>query len=1410
MVLIYRRFIAFSTCCFRFIIVALFLFFMLTRAVFATVNNFNHLTIRDGLSQSTVNAIFQDKSGFLWIGTVDGLNRYDGYTFTKYLTSRSKANSLLYPQITSITEDHLGHLWVGTSEGVTILEPDKEEFKRISSSEGNNKVQQKCVNVLFKDISNCMWVGGTSGIGKFQYLTSKNKADSLVQVSLAMGENSILTENIVGVGANNAESLWILTADSLGIVANNGESKELPLGLCFPPNGTTATCILWSDSSIYLGCKNGLFYFDLKNPSGAWQEKLFEGKSFEKLSFIKKDLEGNIWVGTSADGVYVYDLISSSIRNYRHNVLIERSLNNNNTNSMAVTRSGLVVIGTDLGINLYDKRQGLFNILPISPQKNQPIENIHGLIEDDKGNIWIGTKGGGVFVYSPDGKLLLNLNKNKHSKGVLANNIRCVAQDKEGTFWIGTESMGVYKIIFRGENYSNPEVAHYKHSNTNAFSIPSNKIYAIYEDFNGNLWFGSNMGLSCLVPSEKNKLPQKTRFITLQHDPENPKSIAGNSVYSIYRDRLGVFWVGSINGGLSKMLDTSFLEKQNRFEKPIVSSIFRNYKKSLNDLSSLAGYNIYSIYEDKHLGNLWIGTNEGLCRFNREKDNFKVYTTDNGLTSNTVYGILEDENGCLWLSTNQGLSKYDQRKDVFYNYGEGSGLQYPEFNGNSYLKTSKGVFLFGGAKGINSFHPEQIRPSIFKAPIFITGLKIKNQKILPNDGSKIFNRPIHQTSKIVLGYDQNFITFYFSLLNYLNPEQNRFAYKLEGYQQDWTYTTGDNSATFTGLPPGTYTFLLKGSDGYSLWDTETKEMIVVIKPLIWFTWWAKWVYALVVATIISLFVYGFKKRARLKHAIDIQRMSAKKNQEIYEEKLDFFTNVSHEFLTPLTLIIGPIHDLILEQKDPTISKRMKLINRSANRLKNLIDQLLSLRKLDNGQTTISVAKADIELFARKVASGFNGLAARRNIKYEFDVNERLPSIWFDHDAVEKIVYNLLSNAFKHTSEKGKIVVSVSTAPGYGVSKIFDDAQLELEVFSDYVAIKVNDNGAGISTEDCLLIFDRYFQVDKQVDGAGIGLSFAQSLAHLHKGIITVKSKLGKGSLFTLFLPIGDCYNEMEKTELANKPVPSLNSFEYSSLPREAVLSNAKASVTVLVVEDNEEMRYYIADALHYEFNVVIARDGKEAITKLESLKIDLIISDIVMPTMDGLELLKTVRETPKYRYTPVILLSARIDAIQKIQGLELGIGAYISKPFEIPYLVAVAKRLLEQTLTVKKIPDNNTLDINISSEFESSDNKLMIQLKTCIEENYSDPNFNVVTLAEDIGLSRSQLHRRFKGLTGTTPSNFVKEIRMAEAVKLLEESDLAIFEICFAVGFSDPKYFSKEFRKKYGMTPSLYAEPFKK
>ena len=1391
------------------IFIIIFIFHIVAVPTYGVVNRFTHLTIQDGLSQSTVTSIFQDSSGFLWFGTENGLNRYDGSIFKKYLTSFRDSSSLTDPGVNAIVEDYKGNMWIGTYGGINILNPNTERFTHIRPEGTNLKVMNNNITSLYKDQDNCIWAGSSTGISKYRYIKKQNSQDSLVQVPFNFARNSILKKRIVDIGQFDAKTFWILTPDSLGFIANDGTSKKLPLNLTLPPNAINLQCVLWLEGKIYLGCSNGLFYFNLNDTKTGWIEKLYEGNSIKNISFIKQDFKNNIWIGTTENGVLVLNLDSNIFQNLRHKEILSKSLNNDFTRAMLVTNSGLVVIGTNFGVNFYDEKQQLFNQLAISNEKGNLFQNIHGMLEDRNGNIWFGTKGGGVFIYDTKGELIINLREYIHGTNMFSDNIQCIHQDLNGVIWVGSLSSGLFKIVFQGNNYSSPKIYHYEHTENDHYSILSNEIDAIFEDLNGDLWFGTSNGLCRLLQTEKNKLPNDARFVAFNYPPQNDAKRTPESVYSIYRDRLGTFWIGTLGCGLIRINNMSVTDNIDLNENSKSGSTIIRYIKEQNDLKSIAGNEVYSIYEDKLYGNLWIATNEGLCRFNRSSNDFKNFTVENGLAGNIIYGILEDYKGCLWISTNRGISKYNQEQDVFYNYDEADGLQYPEFNGKAYLKTHKGLLIFGGPMGINSFYPEKIKSNSYLFPVYITGVRVNNHEIEPGDQTKIFSSPIHKTSKIVLNYNQNFLTFSFVLLNFQKSDLNRFAYKLKGYDDDWIYTDGDNVAKYTGLPPGTYEFMVNGSDEYSLWDTESQKMIVVIKPPLWLTSWAICFYVLLIGVIVYFFKKEYKKRVKLKSDIERQTLAIKSNKEYYEDKLEFFTKLSHEFLTPLSLIIGPTYDLILEQKEPKTSKKLKIINRNAVRLKDLIDQFLSFRKIDAGQMPICVLKDNIELFIKKVASGFNSLAARKNIHYVFDLKESSGNVWFDHDVVEKILYNLLSNAFKHTKDGGEIKVVLSVVTGTYIKKIFEEAHLKTVVCENYVAIEVKDNGIGISKDFQSRIFERYFQVDKRIDGAGVGLSFAQSLAQLHKGTITVKSKLEKGSSFTYYLPIGDCYDDKQKIEDQNNLSYPSFLFEPFPLLNEVSNKNSKELATILIVEDNEEMRYYVADALLKAYNVITAKNGEDAIKKLESSRVDLIICDIVMPVMDGIEFMRHFRKLSKDIIVPIILLSARIDILQKVPGIELGVGAYISKPFNMDYLLSVIHRLLEQTSLLQTKHNNSALEIKISSDLESIKSKLLIKLKSSIEKHCLDPNFKVVSLANDIGLSRSQLYRKFKASTGTTPSNFVKDIRMKEAAHLLENTDKGISEICFAVGFSDAKYFSKEFNKKFGMNPSKYAETFR-
>jgi signal transduction histidine kinase/AraC-like DNA-binding protein len=772
----------------------------------------------------------------------------------------------------------------------------------------------------------------------------------------------------------------------------------------------------------------------------------------------------------------------------------------------------------------------------------------------------------------------------------------------------------------------------------------------------------------------------------------------------------------------------------------------------------------------------------------RLKITFQNYTVENGLPGNNALGLLEDKRGFLWVSTSNGLSRFNGK--VFTNYTVEDGLPGNVFNSNSFFEDTRAEMFFGGYNGLVSFFPEQIRRNRLVPKAVFVRLKLFNKPVSIDDETKLLARNISLTSEINFSYHQNIFTVDFALLNYIKSEKNRYAYKLEGFEKEWNYVTSP-SASFTNLPAGTYTLLVKGSNNDGVWTAEPARLIINVHPPFWKTWWAYSFYVICAGGLVFL-IFRYLWMQEL----------LKREHEIYQMKLDFFTNVSHEIRTPLTLIVGPLENLVNETREsPALNRKLLTVKRNAGRLTRLVNELMDFRKAESGNMNLNVAPGNMVSFAQEIYLSFQYLAIKHHINYRFNCAEEVIEAYFDAVQLEKVLFNLLSNTFKFTPDHGTIIVDLIKDTGSG--------QIE---------IKVSDNGKGIPEESRDKIFNNFYQVrDHQSanSGTGIGLSLAEKIARLHHGSLTLMSaeeaaKSGMQTSFVLKLMLGKLH--FKSGELLESYVNIENPVHYQPIEEvpetglfyHELREKTEDAVTILIVEDNVEVREFISSSLKQTYYILEAENGRKGVDLAIERIPDIIVSDVMMPVMDGLELCRILKTDARTSHIPIILLTARSGNIHEVNGLKTGAEAYLTKPFSINSLqLHIYNMLSLQANMRRKFSQQITLQpTNIL--IESADEEFLGKIMALIENNFGEDEFNVNTLASEVGMSTPVLYKKIRALTGLTVNNFIKSVRLKRAAQLLQQGHHTVYEVAYMVGFSDSKYFSREFSKQFGKTPSAY------
>ncbi|MBU2946174.1 two-component regulator propeller domain-containing protein [Zobellia uliginosa] len=1373
--------------------------------------NFKHITTSDGLSQSDINTIYQDKQGFMWFGTFDGLNKYDGYKFTIHNPSVNEPNRISSNLISAITGDDQGNLWVGsTGKGLNFYDASTGSFKTFVHNEENpSSIIGDHITALFKDSKNRLWIGERDGLDmvdlsasqqniEFQHINSEQ--DIFVMGWEGSSIYTIYEDKNGQLLVGGATGLFILKKDPKGnnYFGNINKSLGLP------------DCIVRSIAEDNLGrlvvATNVGLFCQIKG-KGRKLVNIYESN----VNKLLVDHNNRLWVGSN-DGLLYFENTSTEkppklAKRFTYDSRDASSISKNIIKSLYLDKTGIIWVGTNGGgLNTFDPGRKQFTHIRNTPSPSSlSYDKIRAMYEDSNGTLWIGTEGGGLNMLlkeDDDG----NYDKFKRFNSISKTfAITETTLNNKKTLLIGAESTPGFYLL----DIDDPESI--KESNF----IPQklmNGVFSLMSDSNDNLWIGTY--ISGVHRWTKNKDGDGYDKMNFKSYPKQSNALASNIVRNILEDKDGNVWFAT-GDGLSK------LDKIERYKK---NPKFQTFKNDPNDPKSISHDYILSLYQSTS-GVLWVGTfGGGLNKFipgkDGAEDSFVSYSGSDGLPNNVIKGILEDSKSNLWLSTNMGLSKFNPKKETFKNYNENDGLQDNEFQELACVKRADGEMLFGGINGFNAFYPEEIRDNEEVPETVITDMLISNKSVQVGsevNGKVVLNKSVDKTKNIELGYKQNNFSFEFAALHYAAPSKNQFAYMLKGFDNDWIQTNSTKRfATYTNLSPGKYVFKVKASNNDGLWDESPTEINIKITPPIWQTSAAYLFYGLLVMGVLWLFWRYTFIRTSEKHQLELDHLEKKKSEEMQRVKLEFFTNISHEFRTPLTLIKGPLEYL---RKDGSkvsqtkVQEQYNIMYKNTNYLLKLVNQLLDFRKIDQGKMHLVVRNSNIVDFIKEVGQPFQFLAHKQNVDFNISATEDAIISWFDHDALEKVMNNLLSNAFKYTPDGGHITIEISV----GKKASSDDIPKN-------VVIKVRDSGFGIAKNRVSTIFERFNTQDKKdtrnLQGAGIGLSFTKNLIELHQGSIIVKSKPNKGTDFIVTLP-------MEKESFMNIPEVSIKEVSESDflvrssetesfaigindeiLDEDVSKSRPKLPI-LLIVDDNTDIRTLVKQALDSEYVIYEAENGKQALQMAKSLMPNIILTDILMPVMNGTEFCEKLKANKETSHIPVVMLTAKASEESEIENLKLGVEGYIRKPFEMELLQLTLANILKQRDELRKQFTRNITLQPTEIAVTSVDESFLQTAIEIVEKHMMNTDFNVEMLVKEMGYSRSNLYMKFKEITGLSSSEFIRNIRLKRAVQLFEQSDLSVKEIMYKTGFNTASYFSKCFKKQFGVIPSEYVAKLK-
>jgi len=1348
--------------------------------------NFTTLTTRDGLSSNNINAIIKDRYGFMWFATDDGLDRFDGANFKVYRNKPTESTSLQANEILSLHEDKDGNLWVGTSSGsLSLYNRKKDAFINFPSKPLENAIRNNIIMSLCSDFQEKLWIGHYDGISIMDKKTQRIS-------DFTTGNRSRFTKNCTFLFEDSKHRMWIGTSEGLFLYiretnsltqfhysANDATSLSNNLVLAITED---------KDGNIWIGtydglnvlAQNGKEFIRFKHTEGNQQTL-----NSNLIYSIVIDDSNKLWIGTSK-GLNILDTKTKNITGYHFDPRNTNGLSSNNIRDIYITKEGICWIGSFLGgISKYDKNLTLFNLVQSNPFDKQGLNApiVTSFAETKDGNVFVGTDGGGLSLFDRKTKLFQQINLTSRHPESKRLSIITLTMARNNQLLIGTfgdgyfvydQFSGKYEQLLQG---------------TKTTDINSNQIYCIKEDRKGNQWIGTN-GNGIVVLSNDNKaLFKLTPYPTLSNDINLP---INGFIRDIVEAKNGDMWIATHGGGIA-VYDLS-------------SRKFTIYTTAN---SKLPNDKVLTLLEDRQ-GNIWAGTfGGGLGLFNRKTKEFISYSEKDGLNNNNIYKIIEDNNGLLWISTNKGLSSFETATKKINNYSYHNGIQHNTFILGSGLRLRNGDLFFGGHEGFNYFNPANLKKNKTAPPVIITDLKISNRSVVPSEDGPI-QENIITADEINLAYKQNFALSFVGL-NYTAPEQNQYEYKLEGFDKDWINIGNASTVSYTNISPGTYIFRVRASNNNGVWNTQGTSIKIYVHPPFWLTIYAYIFYTLIIAAALIYFRHRGIEKIRRKYILEQERFHAEQERketerihELDQLKLKFLTNLSHEFRTPISLILGPVDNLIAQEKNNAFQVQLNMIKRNGKRLLNLVNQLLDFRKMEEQELKLQPKGGDLISFAREVFDSFLDLSERKKINFSFTCNIEKFNTLFDHDKIERILFNLLSNAFKFTFEGGSINFVIEKKDSSDPGQI------------TWISMRIHDSGIGIPHDKQEVIFERFFQNNTAASilnqGSGIGLSIAREFVKMHGGTIEVESEVGKGSTFTVQLPFTELQTINEQpvqpsnveSEIA-EPVPVEE--EITEVPG----TNKKSIIpSILLIEDNDDFRFYLKENLRLLYKVFEATNGLEGWQKALSVHPSLIVSDISMPEMDGIQLCEKIKADKRTSHIPVILLTALTEEQNQIKGLKTGANDYITKPFNFEVLNAKIKNLLTLNDSLKNTYTKRIEVLTPKIEFESSTDKLIQKIVFYIEDNLTDTQLSVETLSKHVGMSRSTLYSKLLELTGQTPVEFIRSVKLDKAAQMLEKSELTIAEVAYSAGFSTPNYFAKSFKAKFNMLPSEYMNKKRK
>lgn len=1287
-------------------------------------------------------------------------------------------NGLSHNSVLSIVEDNQGFLWYGTYYGLNRYDGYRFKIYRQQANDSTSLPGNQIMS-LYRDRKNMLWIGTSAGLATYD-----PEHDRFLRIQLDSGRQT----NINCIYEDSKGRHWIGANNGLYLREGNRQTFFTPDKIA----GYVVRCV-YEDrkGNIWIGTNNGLTkmsgdHFETFRHEDGQPASL----TMNFITSITEDGLGRLWVATQTSGICIYDPATN-----RFSPLQQPAIINNIVRRVLRDKGGNMWVGTQEGLSIINPADmtGRHYHQEAKNSNSLSQNSIHSIYEDNNHVIWMGTYFGGVNMVHPYGTSFTAWQQHPPLDGISNNVISSILEDAQHNYWIGTEGGGL--------NYYNRATGHfttYKHDEGNPASLGSNLVKVVYEDKDHNIWTATHGGGLNLL--------QQGGFKRFFYNPADPGTFS-REVTAIVEDSRNRFWVGtnnqlhllhrkgrqlekqadSILTGIATNQSVRYIFEDSR-HRILVGSISNLYVFEADSMRLIQQGYVNSIQEDSR-HNIWVSTYfGGLIKYDPDLKLQKRYTEKDGLPNDNVIGLLEDDQHYLWISTYNGLTRFDPSRNTFQTYTVSDGIAGNVFNYNSFLRDSHGEFLFGGYNGITSFFPDRIITNSHPSPIRFTGLRLFNKPVSIGDKNGLLEADISYTKALRFHHNQEVFTLEFALLNFVKSNKNRYAYRLEGADRDWIET--DNPAvTYTNLSSGHYTFWVKGANNDGIWS-EPAKMEVTILPPFWRTWWAYGAYALGLILLFFFVTRFFFLWALLR-----------KEEELHQVKLNFFTHVSHEIRTHLTFLLVPVEKMMdmLKKDDPLQGTLLQLRN-NADRLLKLVNELMDFRKAETNHLRLHVQEQDLIPFLDHIYTSFRETSLNRNISMVFRHDMEQAPVYFDREQLEKVFFNLLSNAFKFTPDGGRILLHVTHS-------------------RQNVVITITDNGRGIAPEYLNKLFTNFFQVQDhglQNTGYGIGLALSKNIVEQHKGTLTVESepstpeKEGR-TCFTVSLPTGAKHFEGSRHIVGGTPPIPAAPAKTAAAPEE--VSNTLAThtlplFTILIVEDNPELRTLISQTFEDQYQVLESANGADGLATATSQIPDIVISDVMMPEMDGLQFCQALKTDERTSHIPVILLTAKSSQTDHVSGLETGADLYLTKPFSTKVLALNVRNLIASR---EKMRERYSRQLQTAAAMpdalpNSFDNAFLEKVMALVEEHMDNPDFGVEMLARKVAMSQPVLYKKLKAVTNMSVNDFVKSLRLKKAAALIRTRQHTVYQVAYMVGYNDRKYFSREFRKQFGKTPSEFAD----